>query len=208
MRVLLFACVVCALLVPALVAQDAGQSSPPNARKMPPARDAAARGRLQELLSEVGVSVPDEASQVAPSASYRELIVSWQADKARLDALDAEARVRNPAGRFSRSEAARTRRGALPKQRSLELSPDQVLVVAVDAASRMKWWGLTPDPRIVRAEFPGPDGVLTGQTVVNDDAAMLLAYPDDPAITELRLYHPRWTGERFALELIGTLDVR
>jgi hypothetical protein len=65
-------------------------------------------------------------------------------------------------------------------------------------------WDLIPDPTIMRAELPGPTGELTGGAVPQATSDFLVALPDDPAVTELRFYRPRWTGAVFGLDLLGT----
>jgi hypothetical protein len=100
------------------------------------------------------------------------------------------------------------REGALPKQRSAELSPTQIVVVALDAEGRMRWCGLVNDPRLLRAEWPGPDGQLTGQVIYKESAEFVVSYPDDDSIAEIRLYHPDWDGQDFSLELVGAVATR
>src|SRR5918993_166554 len=68
-------------------------------------------------------------------------------------------------------------------------SPTQVVVVALDSEGRMRWCGLVADPRLLRAEVPGPDGELTGQVIYRESAEFVVQYPDDEAVTEVRLYH-------------------
>ncbi|HYE13999.1 MAG TPA: hypothetical protein VD968_06120 [Pyrinomonadaceae bacterium] len=200
MRVLLSLCVACLLL--ALAPQAA------RAQKQTASREEAVHAQLQELLAGVGVIVARETLPAAPSRSYREITVAWEADKAAAPAMDDAALEQRRPGRFSRASAPRARVGSLSRQRSLELSPEQLLVVAVDGAGRMKWWSLVPDPRVIRAEAPGPDGVLAGQTLLRESAELLLAFPDDESVTELRLYHPRPEGGRFTLEPVAAIAAR
>ncbi len=99
---------------------------------------------------------------------------------------------------------ARYRRsGVLPKQRSPELSSTHLLVVAESATGEIVDWQLVPDPRLLRAEAPGPAGELEGQVLTRREAEVLVAIPDDPSIVRLRLYHPRWTGKAFTLDFLG-----
>jgi hypothetical protein len=100
------------------------------------------------------------------------------------------------------------REGVLPKQRSAELSPTQVVVVALDAEGRMRWCGLVADPRLLRAEAPGEDGALTGQVLYKESAEFVIQYPDDEAVAEVRLYHPDWDGQKFSLALVGAVAAR
>jgi hypothetical protein len=62
-----------------------------------------------------------------------------------------------------------------------------------------------PDPRLLRAEWPDPTGVVQGVKLHRANADFFVPVPDDSAITELRVYHPRWTGTAFDLDLVGTV---
>jgi hypothetical protein len=165
--------------------------------------------RVRGLLASAGVEVGPAANTAsdAPGRSHRELRVSWEADKAALP-QPAAVQYRNAPGRVALSRAAVRREGGLPKQRSAELSPTQVVVVALDAEGRMRWCGLVADPRLLRAEVPGPDGELTGQVIYRESAEFVVSYPDDEAIAEIRLYHPDWDGQDFSLAPVGAVAAR
>jgi hypothetical protein len=94
--------------------------------------------------------------------------------------------------------------GARPRQRTPELSEEQILVVTADARGEPRAWTLVTDPALIRAERPGPDGGLTGETHRLARAELLVTLPADPRATGLRFYRPRWTGALFALDLLGT----
>ena len=164
--------------------------------------------RVRSLLAAAGVEVGMASNPAQASArSHRELRVSWEADKAALPRA-ASAQYRNAPGRVALASAAVRREGGLPKQRSAELSPTQVVVVALDAEGRMRWCGLVEDPRLLRAEVPGPDGELTGQVIYRESAEFIVQYPDDESINEIRLYHPDWDGQKFSLAPLGAVSVR
>lgn len=162
--------------------------------------------RVRGLLAESGVEV-GAATSSTPAPTHRELRIKWEAQRAALPP-PAAAQYRNAAGRVALAQAPARREGALPKQRSAELSVTQVVVVALDAEGRMRWCGLVNDPRLLRAEAPGPDGVLTGQVIYRESAEFAIEYPDDEAVTEVRLYHPDWDGQKFSLALVGTVATR
>jgi hypothetical protein len=94
--------------------------------------------------------------------------------------------------------------GARPRQRTPELSEEQILVITADARGEPRAWTLVTDPGLIRAERPGPDGGLTGETHRLARAELLVTLPADPQATGLRFYRPRWTGALFALDLLGT----
>ena len=169
---------------------------------------AALSERVRTLLAESGVEVGEvHATSAASTLSHRELRVSWEANKAALPGPGA-AQYGNAKGRVALAQAAVRREGGLPKRRSAELSPTQVVVVALDAEGRMRWCGLVADPRLLRAEVSDPGGELTGRVIYRDSAEFVLQYPDDETITEIRLYHPDWDGQKFSLALLGAVAAR
>ena len=163
--------------------------------------------QLKILLTPVGVNVI-EIGPATQTANHQELEVRWKTpDKsAASDSTGAEAQGQ-PAQTLS-VMGSNAGRGSLPRQRSLELSEEQVLVVAVGAENEMRWWTLIADPRLRRAETAGPNGELSGQTVILSETDFTVSYPADISITELRFYHPHWTGTKFTLESIGSTPVR
>ena len=165
--------------------------------------------RVRGLLAAAGVEVGSAANPASnvSARSHRELRISWEADKAALP-RPAAVQYKNAPGRVALAGAALRREGGLPKQRSAELSPTQVVVVALDAEGRMRWCGLVADPRLLRAEWPGPDGELTGQVLYKESAEFIVQYPDDESINEIRLYHPDWDGQKFSLALVGAVAAR
>ena len=187
-------------------AQESGAPAAPVGNA--PGGRASLAERVRGLLAASGVEVGMASNPAQASArSHRELRVSWEADKAALPS-PAAAQYGNAPGRVALLSRAVRREGALPKQRSAELSPTQVVVVALDAEGRMRWCGVVEDPRLLRAEAPGPDGELTGQVIYRESAEFVVNYPDDEAITEVRLYHPDWDGQKFSLAPLGAVAAR
>ena len=97
--------------------------------------------------------------------------------------------------------------GPLPRPRVLNLALDRVLIVGVDSELRLRSWVVIPDPRLIRAESPGPDGVLKGKIVLLENPEFFVNIPDDPSIKQLRIYEPHWDGKTFNLALIGEVIV-
>jgi len=163
--------------------------------------------RLRRLMSSAGVSV-EESALLAPGGSSRTLRISWNdpAQKAsKPEALRAGV-LSSPVTSAVTGEARG--RGSVAKQRSLELSPEHVLVATVDAESRLRWSSLIPDPRILRSEGPGADGVLEGVRLYQPNAEFIVNIPEDREAAELRFYHPLPTGEGFTLQLLSTIPLR
>jgi hypothetical protein len=98
--------------------------------------------------------------------------------------------------------------GSLPRHRNPRLSEDQLVIIAVDAQGERIDTQVIPDPRILRAESPGPTGEIRGETLHHATTELLITFRDDPSITELRVYHPRWNGSTFLLDLLGTINLQ
>ena len=98
--------------------------------------------------------------------------------------------------------------GSRPRQRNPQLSADQLVVQAFDARGALVDTQLIADPRLVRAETPGPSGELSGQVLQRADPDFLITLPNSATLVELRLFQPRWTGTEFVLDLIGSIDLR
>lgn len=95
--------------------------------------------------------------------------------------------------------------GGPARQRNPELSSDQLVVRAYDRAGALVFTQLVRDPRVLRSEGPGAGGELTGQVLQHPTPEFLVSLPQSPAASELRFYHPRWTGAAFVLDLLGTV---
>jgi hypothetical protein len=168
--------------------------------------------RLKTLMAAVGVSV-DGVPAPPDGSGHREVRVVWEADPAakaavsRVETHTLEAR-RDSFGHTLRVAGVRRLAGSLPRHRSPELSQDKLMVAAVGAGGKLRWWTLMDDPRLLRAEAPGPDGVLSGQIFYRAEPEFVVNVPEDGGTTELRLYHPRWTGEEFVLDIINTVSIQ
>ena len=165
------------------------QQTAPRAESAP---QAAVRAALTQLLAPQRISVPENLPM---SRTQPAQVLHVQMDQA--DAAKPSPRL---------ALRARTRgAGSLPRLRSLDLAPDKLLVVAVSADGILRGWTVIQDPRFIRAEWPGPDGVFTGRSVPVPGAEFHVAIPDDPSVAEVRIFQPRWNGRSFDLEAVGTL---
>jgi hypothetical protein len=98
--------------------------------------------------------------------------------------------------------------GAFPRQRNPELSSQHLVVVVLGEGGEEITRVVVPDPRIVRAELPGPEGDLESELLIRDDVEWHLVIPDDPNAHTLEVFHPRWTGTAFVLDSIGSIQLR
>ncbi|MDE2180604.1 MAG: hypothetical protein KGJ40_07135 [candidate division NC10 bacterium] len=153
------------------------------------------------LLMILGLGPPASATAQA----VREVRVRWDAYIG-APAPQVAPGTEQPSNLFTLLERRRVP-GLLPRQRNLELSSEQIVVVTVDAQGLEIGRQLIPDSRVLRSEGPGPTGELSGVVLHYAKIELLITLPDDPAIAELRLYHPRWTGTAFVLDLLGIIPL-
>ncbi len=164
--------------------------------------------RMRRLMSSAGVGVEDAALLAATGDASRSLKISLT-DPSRKGSNAAPLRAEQLSSQVGAALLGESRvRGAAPRQRSLELSPEHVLLATVNAKSQLRWWSLMPDPRVLRSEGPGPDGTLTGVVLYRPEAEFVVNIPSDDEASELRFYHPLWTGEEFTLQLLGAIRLR
>jgi hypothetical protein len=175
-------------------------------KRTPPSRDNSNLVLLNSLLLSEGVSVRENVLLPSRVENSTAVLVRLESDEKALlkNGFLAQMPQKNSLSLLERHPD----KGGLARQRSLELSPQQILVVAVDQNKQTLWWSLMPDPRVFHAEAADDSGKLSGQTLYRPSADMLVAYPADKAITELRLYHPNWDGARYDLLSLGNLVVR
>ena len=142
---------------------------------------------------------PDVSAQ-----TVQQLKVQWDTQPAA--PADADAQRLQTTGPF-RVVERRSIAGSLARQRDPQLSENHLLVRAVNAGGEIVDTQLILDPRIVRAEAPGPSGELKGETLHLASPEFLLTIPDGTAVRELRVFHPRWTGTAFVLDPLGTISL-
>jgi hypothetical protein len=153
------------------------------------------------LILTIGQSVTGANAQMV-----QEVRITWDASaESRAPGVDGERR--QAPNRFTLL-GRQTGPGLLARQRNPELSSDQIVVVAVDSVGNEIDRQLVADPRVVRTELPAPSGRLKHEVHHRTRTELMITLPDDPAIAEIRLYHPRWTGNTFALDLLGTVSLR
>jgi hypothetical protein len=97
--------------------------------------------------------------------------------------------------------------GHVPRQRYPQLSSNHIVVLARDANGQIADLQIMQDPRILRAELPGPTGELTGQVLHHAQMELLIVLNDAQKPRVIELYHPRWTGLDYVLEIIGSVSL-
>ena len=171
-------------------------------------RETVQREQLKKLMAKVAVDVDETGARVEQRATYRELKIRWSdSTKSNSELRPANLGAQTPAPTVAIVEDNK-RSGTLPRQRSLELSQSHLLVAAVDATNKLRWWSLMPDPRLVRYETPTATGELRRQDFYVSNVTLVVAFPDDPEIATLRIYHPIWNGTEFDLQPLSIVPTR
>lgn len=180
-----------------------GLTAPPSQKTMP-SREDRNTSRLNSMLISDGVTARGDTLLPSRVESSNTALV-------RLAAIDASAgaahETRLPQNSQLTLVGMQENKGSLARQRSLDLSPNQLFAAALNAEKQMLWWSLMPDPRVFYAETADQNGTLSGQVLYKTNADVLVAYPDDAGVAELRLYHPAWDGQNYHLEPIGSVAV-
>ena len=161
--------------------------------------------QLTVLLGEVGVSVDAARFPIDSSDSSQEFHLRWTAGGE--DPLSPSP-LANPSTGELTVVTTRVTAGPAPQLRSLRLSTNRLFIAAVDAGNALRSWTIVPDPRIIRAESFGPDGVIEGQTLYRPDADLFVTIPGDDAIAGIHVYQPLWDGQIFHLAPLGSVPVR
>ena len=160
-------------------------------------------------MSKVGVDVVEIAARNDQPATYRELKINWaDSTKSTTELRSAvNSEQQTPPQNVSVIEDKK-RSGTLPRHRSLELSSTHIFIAAVDATDKLRWWSIMPDPRLVRGETQTPSGELRGENYYVSNVTLVVAFPDDPEIANLRFYHPVWNGTDYDLKPLAVVPTR
>jgi hypothetical protein len=140
----------------------------------------AAQAAIEQAFAPLGIAVPKESAS-APQVKASELRIAW-------DPVPAAA---GSAPAFRARVVSRVKSDSpFPRLRTMELAEGTILVAALTRSGVLVGWSVCPDPRVVRVEVPGPDGVLTGRVVQVERPEFLALVPDDPSVVEVRLLEP------------------
>lgn len=181
------------------------QSDKQITKQMMPQREISNLKHLTELLTSEGISLDERVLLPSRVNQSRTILARWKsADISSLEKPFTDDMTQE--GLLSPLEI-KSNKGALMRQRSFELSPTQILVVAVNQNDQALWWNLMPDPRLVRAETIDAAGNFSGKMIYRNSVEMLVSFPSDDAITELHFYHPNWNGQSYSLESIGNFSL-
>jgi hypothetical protein len=207
------------LLATPLGYQSAGTTQTP-ARRQPdglvratsdPKRLAATLDKLKTLLEPVGITVDKSSLVDGDIRNVRALILKWEAypgeTKEMLSAEEVKGRQIGKNVSLVESKTQQHTQTWMTMRYVLDLTSDQLLVASVDAESRLKWWELLDDPRVIHGEWVEADGRMAGAYYYRTQPGMYITLPDVPEIREVRIFFVRWTNEQYFLEPLATIPV-
>jgi len=170
-----------------------------------PQRESSNLDQLTSLLSGDGISVDNATLLPSRVNQSRTVLARWKTT----DTFSSEKPFTTEMAQEGTLSLLKIKsnQGSLARQRSLEFSTTQILIVMLNQNNQVLWWDLMPDPRLFRAETADTKGYISGEMLYRTNVEMLVSYPLDNAITELRFYRPDWDGQSYSLRSIGNLFV-
>ena len=159
---------------------------------------------FRELLASMPAAPPAVDGQ---ETAAQELTVVLGAGTASSTILSSQSAAPPPVASGLDVRQRRRAVGGFPIERHPELSDDQLVVVGLDANGSNVSWSLARDPRVVRAEVSGPNGVLTGRKLYRGSADLVVVLPDLAQIVRGVVYQPAWNGTDWQLTPIGSFAV-
>ena len=155
------------------------------------------------FAAEVVSAIPPVASLVSNQA-VPQLHVRWIA-AASANGEPVPAAAMTPVNSFEvvgKSDI----RGPLQRERDPQLAEHELVIVATDASGRETSWQKQRDPRLLRAELPGPTGELSGELLYRPEVELLVVVPDS-ATMALHVYETYSDGGQFLLRSLGLIQV-
>ena len=158
---------------------------------------------VETLLQKAGIQQRKDLLREAAEGSEELLI--------RFTPARPIANENQPQGTSSGSVGLVSRRHfqeSIKPKKKLKVSSNKWIVAGIGGQGELRHWGLIADPLVLRAESPGPDGLLSGQVLQREQAEFLRSLPNDPSIRTLKLFRPKWTGQEYELDLMGEVSLR
>ncbi len=146
-------------------------------------RLARSQSAVTELLQEAGyqVGIPTQRAK-----GSRDLRIHWRSAKATGGA---------PSAQEAQWIETTERKTPPPRQRSAEISRDQIIILFLDPAGVIRHWRAINDPRLVRGEFPDRNGRLHKHTFYRADVTFSVPFPDNVEVSEVHILSPGWDSQ-------------
>jgi hypothetical protein len=193
-------CLVCVGLVALACAPMAAVPAVPAASPQTPAGTPP-----QRMAAAVMTGVPALATVAPAAAAGNEVTIRWTVGGPAAVASTLAARA------VTSSTFAVVQRRPIVlepvRERDPQLSPDDLVVIAVDAAGRELVWQHVMDPRLIRSEQPTASGELRGQLIYRAVADLTVWIPAGTTAVALRIYAPEWNGREYILRGLGTVTI-
>lgn len=172
-------------------------------------REAILLQRLRTLLEPVGISVDKSMLiDIKGVKESNELVIKWDAYPEESGDMVPADKVKNrPVGKGMRLEKVTKRKDSLEERFALNFTDEHLFIAAVDDQSRLVWWTVKYDPRIVRGHTLGPNGEMAGVLYYRTRTGIVISPPAAKEISEIRIFQPKWTGTQFILEQLSTVSV-
>lgn len=149
------------------------QSPPPVARQQP---------SVAQLMERMGHRVSMDNGRAKGS---RELHLRWNSPAGALTDL---------AGGSLGVVRQQRRSDPAPRQRSAEVTADQIVVVVFDKQGTVRYSRTMADPRVVIGEFPDAEGKLHRSDVLRTEVPIDLTIPDSIDPGEIHVFKPGLTS--------------
>jgi hypothetical protein len=151
------------------------------------------------------ISTVPSVSEMMPTLAAMELTIRWLVTAS----VSGDPTVPGDTRPINAFEVIRRRTvdHQFVRERDPQLSVDDLVLVGLDASGREISWQKVKDPRLVRAEFPGSSGELSGRVLHRPLTEIVAILPDGLAAAALRLYETQWTGTQFVLRHLGDVTI-
>lgn len=147
--------------------------------------------QLTNYLLPLGIAVVEsKLIEVHRVRSYHTINIEWKSYR------DAPELVDLNSTSFERINELRivgtvAEQGTMQALYSPAMTTEEIFVAAVNAQSELLYWKRIRDPRIVRAESSDANGRMQGRTYHRSTVEMHISIPDNPGITNVRLFLPQ-----------------
>jgi hypothetical protein len=94
-----------------------------------------------------------------------------------------------------------------PRQRSTEMSRDQLLILALDAQHAVRYWQIVMNPCLIRGEFPDAGGNLHKTELYRPNCELSAYLPDGSDASEVRVLVPSWPNGAIEFTMLVSVPI-
>lgn len=166
---------------------------------------ASAQVRSQAVRPVDSVRSMPTFAQVSGSGTQTQITLDWSALGG---AAAADSRMPLQELQQLQMRDSRPVSDAPVRERSPQVGPDDIVVVALDSQGLEVSWQRVKDPRILRNEMPDANGLLSGETLFRTDSQLVVTVPDDVDAAFLDVYEPVTNGSNLDLRPVAHVPLR